>query len=271
MKMETTWPSTTTRDFPFSIKAADTQVSLVMQSDGKLDLFRGGYGGTLLAAGTTTITVGSWFYIELRVYIDDSSGEYELRIDGNTEYSATTVDTRNDATYNFGSRILFYNPYNGDDCFIDDVYVLGDTANTAGGFLGDCAIETYMPNADGTQTDFTRSTGSTDWELVDEVPASETDYLYSSTAADQVTVNFANAGAGADIVAAAAWAHCSMGSGGGRDIKLLCDSGATLDASTSKRLRNDAAVMEGYLVDPNTAAAWTLTNLNLAEFGIEVV
>ncbi|MEA3242331.1 MAG: hypothetical protein U9Q19_02685 [Pseudomonadota bacterium] len=242
-----------------------------MQSDGKLNLYRGTYLGTLLASGTTILTVGTWFYIELKCYMDDTNGEYELRINGNSEFSANTVDTRDDPDSNYASRVTFYNPYDTGDTYLDDIYILGDTANTAGGFLGDVSIETVMPNANGTQADFTRSAGASDWELVDEVPASDTDYLYSSTAADQVTVNFTDAGAGADIVAASLWTHCSIGSGGGRDIKLLCDSGATLDASASKRIRHDAALMEGYLVDPNTAAAWTLTNLNLAEFGIEIV
>ena len=255
-------------DGPLVFGVGAGRLTLAIGTDRLLRLYKGKIAGTLLATSTTALSLGVWAYLELRFYIHDTTGEYELKIDGVSEFSATSVDTR-DSTTATGFDWMMFDVFRA-DTYIDDLYVLGDTANTAGGFLGDVAVEVFMPNAQGTYTDFTRSTGTTDWDLLDEQPASATDYVYCSTAADQVTVNFADASAGPDIKGVSLWAHCDMGSGGARDVKLLCDSGATLDASSAKRIRYDAGLMEGYLADPNTSVAWTLSGFNAAEFGVEI-
>ena len=138
-------------------------------------------------------------------------------------------------------------------------------------FLGDVTVDAHAPNADGTAGDWTRSAGITDWELIDDQPLVTTDYLYSSTALDQVTVNVADATGSADIQAVGLWTQTEMKSGGNRDIKFLCDSGVTVYKSGATRTRPGAAILNGYINDPNTSAAWTITNFNAAEFGLEIV
>ena len=59
---------------------------------------------------------------------------------------------------------------------------------------------------------------------------------------------------------------------GTRQIKSLCKSGATTTTGATQTLSSSYAYFkEIYETDPNTAAAWTETNLNSAEFGVENV
>ena len=255
---------------PLKITHDVTQLTLVLDTSNFFRLYRGSHNGTLLATGTTLIQTVTWYYVELRFFIDSTAGSYELKINESTEFSATSVNTQASTVEGKWSQFGFTPHYSSGQYWLDDVYALGDDTDTAGGFLGDVKVDYYLPNADGTYTDFTRSAGTTDYELVDEAVPSATDYLYSSTTGHQVTVNFADAPSGADIVGVGAWAHCSLGTGGGRDVKVLCKSGATLDQGAAQRVSTNQGRFGGYLNDPNTASSWTLTNLNAAEFGLEI-
>jgi hypothetical protein len=59
---------------------------------------------------------------------------------------------------------------------------------------------------------------------------------------------------------------------GSRNIKSLCKSSSTTSTGTSQALPSSYAYLtQVWETDPNTAAAWTETNLNAAEFGVENV
>ena len=262
----------------YGVPGGEIQLNLSLGADGKFRLYRGPHDtGTLLDTGTTVLAVNSWYYIELRAYIDNTSGEYELKIDGSSEFSATAVDTQAHTTDNFVSMVGYWTPehnpnVSGDYTVLDDLYVRGDpTANTAGGFLGDVRIVVQKPNANGTNRDWTLSTGTDDFAVLDDIPPSSTDYAYSSTATDRITCGMEDLTGSITIKEVALYAHTSIGSSGAREVKPVCKSGATTDVGSATRvLQHSYLNPVMYPVDPNTAAAWTLTNLNAAEFGLEV-
>lgn len=262
-----------TKSFPFQLRYGDTvQVTLYLGSDLKYYLYRGTKeAGTLLASGTTTVSLDLYHYVEFKCFIDNTVGSYELKIDGNTEFSGTNADTQAHASVNTFDRFNLTAPNGVGQVTVDDFYFLGDTADTAGGWLGDCSVEPHYPNVDGTYGDWGYSTGTTYYTLIDEVQPSQTDYAYSSVAADQITVGVDDATGSENVAGVMCWAYSSMGSGGARNAKMLCKSGATLDQGPSQRIRGGASLGKGYLTDPNTGLAWTVTNLNAAEFGMEVV
>ena len=251
------------------------QLELELDYTGVFKLYRGSAAsGTLLDTGTTVIQPYAWYYIELRIYVDDTNGEYELKIDGVTEFSDSTVDTQNDATYNYVSHFLLRQDSSAGspgDNDIDDVYVRGDTTtNTAGGFLGPVSIKTCRPNANGTDRDWACSTGTDDYALVDEQTYSSTDYLYDSTDGNQVTMGFENCTAGATIksVILCNWSYIS--SGAGRDMIPLCRSNGTVYQGSPRKVLDLAyEAFEAYDVDPDTGSAWTESAFNAAEFGVE--
>lgn len=266
---------------PLYLQSSDltTQISLVLGTDGIFRIYRGNSAGTLLASGTTVFTPTSWYYLELRVYIDDTNGEVEFRIDGNSEIALTTsLDTQASASFNSISRINLNtqdyssNSFSGDNKF-DDLYVRGDSsANTAGGFLGDVRIISLRPNSNGSNRDFTLSTGTDDFAVLDESPVSTSDYAYASTSGDKISCGFPTVPAGASIKSVNAVAHTKVGSGGAGEVKFICKSGATTASGSAKRVLDNRWLKEEvYDTDPNTGSDWTESAINAAEFGIEIV
>lgn len=152
-------------------------------------------GTTVLATGTTVLSLNSWYYIELKTIIHDVNGSYEVRINGVTEAALTNagpVDTQNTGTGQW-DRIQIASLGSGTNAnYIDDFYVC-DTSGAAprNTFLGTVKVETLLPQAgNGTNTELTPSTGTDHGALVDEATPNTTDYNSSATVGQKDTYNY---------------------------------------------------------------------------------
>lgn len=107
---------------------------------------------------TTTLETDTWYFLELRIENSDT-GNYELRIDGVTEFSGTEDFRNTDTTVQQAQ--LTNVPSNSDACTLqfDDVYI--DSA----AFLGFHEVLLLRPDGDGTDTAWTG-----DSTAVDDVP-----------------------------------------------------------------------------------------------------
>lgn len=72
---------------------------------------------------------------------------------------------------------------------IDDLYIADDM-----GPYGECVVKTLIPNAVGATSNWTRSTGTTNWSLVDEVPYNTTDFVSASVVGTQDLYNLTDSG-----------------------------------------------------------------------------
>jgi hypothetical protein len=155
--------------------------------------------------------------------------------------------------------------------YIDDLYILETGSSPNNNFLGDCRVDTLMPNGEGNYSAWTCSTGGTHSALVDEAVPNTSDYVESSTAAQKDSWAFANLTAVTGTIFGAAINLAALKSdAGARDIKPLCRSGSTDSLGSAFSLSTDQLyVQKIYEVDPNTASAWTESNVNSAEFGVE--
>lgn len=253
-----------------------TQVSLSMNTSGYLQVYRGTPGsGTLLQTSTTTqFAIDTWYYIEFKCYIDNTSGAYEVEVDGAAEMSGTSVDTQAHASSNIISNIIFYqqdhasNPGSTYTRF-DDIYIRGDkTTDTAGGLLGPVQIHGLQPDANGNHRDWTRSTGSDDYTLVDELGAiNKTDYLYSATDTNKLTCGFEDLPADRTAEVVQLVANCEITDRGGRDLLPLCRTGGTTYSGAAQ----DVLSLGNYHVwDTNPAGgSWSKAAVDGAEFGTE--
>ncbi|MDH3376448.1 MAG: hypothetical protein OEQ39_05705 [Gammaproteobacteria bacterium] len=256
-----------------SVENADVCMSLRKTSTDLLALYSGTTAETLLATGTTTLLNDTWYYIEVYYYIDNASGRYQLWLDGVSEIAlASSQDTQIAASNSF-DRVYFRGGAYTQS--MDDVYIRAKTTDVttpADEVFGDVNIRTVYPDANGTNRDFTLSTGTDDFAVVDEAIASETDYAYSSTAAHKVTMSTSNLSSGRTIYAVVLNTWVGMDTAGSQNIKHVVRSGTTDYASSSTFALSETARNEQtfYELNPDTAAAWTETNFNSAEFGIEV-
>jgi hypothetical protein len=256
------------------------QCGLSILNDGKLRAVRGSANGAgfssavELGVGTTVLSAATWYYIEFRCFIDDSAGQFEVRVNGTTEINLTGVDTKNQSfDYSSVVSLMGGNGANSIYKVYDDLYVRTSSSTSAesGGFLGDIKVKPYYPNGDGTYTALTCSTGSTHYTLVDETAPNTTDYVSSSTALQKDSYNFQDASETGSIKAVQLSAYCYKMDAGFRGIDVFCKSGATESFATSLPLSTTAKyALKVFEQDPNTSADWSQANLNAAEFGVRI-
>lgn len=250
-------------------EGATQHVTLYVDASGYLKLYRGAGGsGTLLATSTTVINNSSWYYLELKVTIDNA-GAYELKINGVTEFSSGSADTQNGGTATMDKiRLTAFGAY------LDDFYICDTTGSSNTTFLGDCRIDTLLPTGDGNYTQFTPSTGTSHYALVDDPAGSlnTTDYNSSSTANDRDSYTFPDL---AGLVSQTVYgiqinAYAIKTDSGTRSLGTMSRlSGTNKDGAGTALGTAYDFISEIQETDP-ASAAWTESNVNAAEFGVKV-
>jgi hypothetical protein len=264
----------------FSFSSAVGQLGLSVLSDGKIRAVRGSHNGqgftsaVELGVGLTVMSAATWYFVEMRVFIDSSAGQVEVRINGVNEFNLSGINTQHQA-FNYASVLAFSggNSSNTVTRYYDDLYVRSSSSGSAeaGGFLGDIKVKPYYPNADGTYTAMTCSTGSTHNTLVDETTPNTTDYVSSSTALTKDSYGFQDVSETGSIKAVQLSAYCYKLDAGFRGIDVFAKSGATESFATSLPLSTTPKYLtKVWEQDPNTAADWSQANLNAAEFGVRI-
>lgn len=257
------------------LDGATEQLGLRYEDDNvavsRIQVVRG--DGTVLATSTNKISSGVWYFIELKVTFHNSSGSFELRVNGVTECSGSGVDTCNTAN-NYADRFRvrgsksFGNYYQG----WDDLYVCDDAGSRLNDFLGEISILTSVPNAAGTTTQFTPSAGS-NYQNVDDSGDIDDDTTYnkSQTVGHIDLYNFPDWATDRTILAVQAVTTLRKDDTGIRRVKPLCRSGGTNYQGSEINLTTTYLMYVNLLAeDPNTSLQWLVANLNSAEFGLEV-
>lgn len=172
------------RDF-----ANSEQVTVYFQSAGAVSAYR---GATLLGNSAIGVLVpDAWNHIEIKPTIHDTNGAVEVRINEFTRLNLTGIDTKNTSLSEISQIVI--GEHSEDlrmqaDWYIDDL-VLWDTIatdpnNTVVDWVGDCKVGPAFPIADTAEADWAKSTGTTGYTLISELPVSDADYIYTSTDGD---------------------------------------------------------------------------------------
>lgn len=255
------------------------QCGLALLSDGKLRFARGtlstsGFSGaTQLGVAAAALPLAQWNYIELRVFIDNTAGAVELRVNGIVEFSLTGIDTQFDSTLDSATAVGLHSVNQSLVHYFDDVYIRTSNQASAetGGFFGDVKIKPYYPDADGTYAQMTPSTGTTHYTLVDEANPSTTDYVSSSTAGQKDSWSFQPVSETGSVKAVQLSVYASKDDAGFRSIDLFTKSGATEDFAASQTLSTTNKYRtKVWDNDPNTGSSWSQANVNAAEFGVRI-
>lgn len=252
-------------------------VSLHLTPTGTLRVDRGGNstGGATLGTSIATVTVGTYCYLELKVLFSDTVGTVDLRKDGISILALTGQDTLVTAV-GPTSGLAWMNGDTAEAGTIDfdDIYVCdGIGSAPQNTFLGDCRVDTTFPNGVGNLSQWTPSAGS-NFQNVDEDPAD-----------DDTTYNFASAADSRDLYAFPAIAP-TTGTVFGVAVNMIVRKDDAAARTFKDYVRSGVTNFEGattftadtaydmftqiHETDPNTAAAWTIANINLAEFGIHL-
>ena len=223
--------------------------------------------GTTTSSGLTP--TGEWHYVEVKVFLHDTTGTAEIWIDGVSEASGTSLDTLggSNATINY-IQIQGSSSSMG----MDDLYILDDTGSDNNDRLDQPIIRAMYPVADTAQEDWALSTGSDSFDLTDDVPPVHTTYLSTSTVTDKTDLEMTNiAGSfenvygvqtfmwteGIDSVSRGVTLSVKQGSSTGNDGETSVGSGTDISVAIHEQ-------------DPDTSSAWTTAGLDTMQIRIDL-
>jgi len=263
----------------FRVENGDgSQLLLTFNGSYQIELRRGGVSPTLLATSTLALNDATWYYIECKWTIANSGGTVEVRVNGDT-WITYTGDTQQQsaATWNL---IFMGSLVSNNDCSLDDVYILDQTAESAGPanntFLGPVKVVYLTPTSDGTYTEWACSTGSTTYTLVDDSDpdTDATDYVASSTVGSTVTCGLGDLPTGVTTVyGVQLLASLSRSDAGARSVTGALYTSATLYTNASPVTPSDTSYTYGrwvYAANPATSSTWATSAVDGLEVGVKV-
>jgi hypothetical protein len=156
---------------------------------------------------------------------------------------------------------------------LDDLYICDTTGAVNNGFLGNTRIISQAPTGDGADLEWTPSTGSAHWPLVNAYPINYGATEVTATAAgNRDTYTYPALpvlGAFTTLRALQIAIYCeSQGGGGGDTITgLVRIGGVDYPGAAQPTPAVWQRVATVYELDPATAALWTGANVNAGEFG----
>jgi hypothetical protein len=244
-------------------------VGFLVTVGGAVSIARGGVA--LATSATGLVTLNTWNYFEFTTTISDTVGVASVKLNG-VEVVTFTGDTKNAGTSTNIDVVLFKSGTSGNPYFWDDLYILNDLGSAPNNApLGDVRVYNSVPTGAGNSTQLTPSTGS-NWDAVDELPPSATDYVQGSVIGNKDLYQLADLPAGiATIFGIQTTVMAKKTDAGARLLKHVVRSGGTDYADTAVALStSDTTTTSVRQVDPATSAAWTLANVNAAEIGVEI-
>lgn len=248
-------------------------VSLCLTAGGQLQVRRGDQAGTILGTetGVSFPVASTWHYVALKVLLSDTVGTVEVRLDGRSTpvIALTGIDTKNAGTKTVFDAIQFGDT--GTSIDIDDIYLCNGAGSVNNDFLGDIRIDTLFPTSDGANTGMTPSTGTSHFALVDENPENTTDSVANATNGVKDTWGYSDTVAIGTVRGVQINTYAQKSDAGAKSFRPVVRHAGTDYGGTDANLGvSYVYYQQVYETNPGTSAAWTTTEVNAAEFGVEV-
>jgi hypothetical protein len=220
-----------------------------------------------------TIMPQRWYYFEIKFYAHATAGTIEIHVNGQSVYSGSGLDTQN-STYESGNRIRLTS-LSGATTVFDDIYICDGSGSYNNDFLGVIVVESLRPSSDDGAQNWTPSSGSDHYALVDSANLWQTtDYVEAGTSVDDLwgyeNLSVINGAIHGAHVITTAWTD----NGIPQTLEAFCDSGVTLDYSDPRGMGASQAATPLDAIwetDPDTSLPWIIANLNAASFGVRRV
>ena len=232
--------------------------------------------GTLVATGTHPISANNWYLIEVHVKIGDSpDGIIQVKIDGvlDIDFSGDTKPGTDADVNGFG-----WVPGPSHIMWIDDLALNDVAGGVDDSWCGDGRIIRLSANGNGDASDFDGSDGNQvdNYLLVDEIISDgDTTYVQSSTLDERDLYNLSASGLVAtqdEILRVYGEVRARDTGSAGNLIAMVVKTGGTEYASADVALPSAYGRVVGaaWKLNPNTAAAWTPTELDALQSGPKV-
>lgn len=266
-------PSVTARGWRLAFRdsANVTQVSARIETTGAIKFYNA--DSTLIAETSVPVLAArAWNHVEIKVYVHDSAGTIGLYVNGVNKLSATGLDTKGSTTEDTISQLEHFiamtDTSAGGYTYLKDLVYWDSSGSSNNDFLGDVSVVTLKPTADSSLT-WTPSTGATGWNLIDEIPADDTDYISTATTGANVFDLEDLPPEYVGVKALVSVIRMNKNDGGTAKVQVGLLSGGDEDTGADRPVTS--APTFWYDVseqNPDTASAWTPTSVNAAQLRI---
>lgn len=231
---------------------------------------------TLGTSSGVTLATGIWYYIEVTFTLHDTTGAVTVKVNETTVLSLTNVDTKNAGSGSVYDMIhIGARSTSSQNATYDDWYVTNGAGSAYTGMVGDVTVETVRPNGNGNSSQWVGSdSNSTDnYLLVDEDTYDSADYVQSSTANEKDLYTYGDlAAASGGVKGVMVLGTMQKTASGAKSARQITRVGGTNYNGASVTLdTSDLARKQTWEVSPATAVDWTISEVNGAEFGVEVL
>lgn len=230
--------------------------------------------GTLLGAGSTTnLLLNTWHDIEAKITIHPSAGVFTVKVDNVQVLTANLSQVTRTSANSYTNLLIMGNAsqHNGAYWRYDNMILMNtdqvDGKDYCNDFLGPKRLVTRLPTGNGSHHAWTPSTG-TNYQTVDEVPPSTTDYNTANAIGDKDTFTFAPLTGSPVINAVVCNIYGGPSSAMAGRLKSTCVSGVSSADGTEVVIPGSVNYLPSIIYeDPATVAPFTVSGLNAAEFG----
>lgn len=235
--------------------------------------------------GSTSLGTSPVFFRDARDYWEfkivartSTNGSVEIRRNGVVFYTLSSVNTANSGSDGADLfEVTFAAGVTGGTHHWDDIAINDDTGGQNDSYLsGDLVVHGTNPNSDGASTQWTPSTGSTHFSLVDDPAGSpnDTDYVTSAVLSDIDLYNYTDfslIGTNTPIIGIMVGTTGAMQASGDRDVEVrVRDTGGSQVSGTAHNFASTTIEHFAQCFDQNpvTSVDWTKASLNAAQFGV---
>jgi hypothetical protein len=228
-----------------------------------------------IATGTIPITAATWYDFQAEITISPTAGIIKTWIDGVQDFNLSSIRTQavNESTNTVDC--ISWNGY-GSGMRVDNA-VIGDmTGSVNNSVIGQVSVDCHVPvTPNGSDRDWTPSTGTDDYPLVDDtaVIAGQSDYLISTGSGQRVSFHVeALKQVGGNIYAVQIFAPLTKQNAGPGSVRPYCLRGGTRYYGDTWGPSFGSWGYFSYIWNQDPAAgpgAWTEANFNASEFGLE--
>ena len=255
----------------------DTQLSFQYNFDKKFRVVRGNeVSGVQLAISDSTFDIDDgWHYIEFQCIINNTTGSFSAQFDGVTiaGLTQTSQNTRNGSN-DLANTIILRPVVAGGitDCLYDDYYIANGVAPGVQAMLGDMKIDALFPKADGNYEEFTPSSGTDAFVLVNiNPPDDDTSYVESNTANQKNSFDMDDSG-NFVIHGVQHILDIRKTASNVRKVQHLARISGSDHKGTSIRMGETFNMKtKMWETNPKTGSQWIAGEVNGSEFGMEVI
>lgn len=259
--------------------ATSIQVACMVMADATLGFYRATASHdidttsdwTQLGVTSVALQTNVWTYVEVKLVCNDTTGAITVRFNGTQVLALTGIDT----SWNSTALTRFAMAGSGGGSAmrwdVDDLVLMDTNGSYNNDFLGDVTITAIYPSGAGATTGWTPSAGS-NYDCCNEAQVNDdTDYVSTAVLTTKDTYAFTDAPAGADIRAVQLCIAARKGTEGPGQLTPVVRSSSTDYDQTAQGIGSTSYSYLRTVVetDPATAAAWSESGFNAAEFGFK--